>query len=173
MAIIDFCVEQFKRLHADFDAVVAGLTPEHLHWRPAGQANHIAFVIWHYSRTEDNIIQFVLQRQPTIWMEEGWHETLGLDSKAQGTGMAAEDAAALRLPSVEEFAPYMRKVWDRTEAYLATLSESDLERTTMIRPQGERRVMTILTESMLTHGFSHLGEIWVLRSLQGLEGAPF
>ena len=173
MSLVQFFSEQFQRLHADFDAVVEGLTPEQLHWRPSQGTNHIAFVIWHYARTEDNIVQFVLQRIPTVWMDEGWDKRLGLDSKTQGTGMTDEDAAALTLPSVEVFLPYMQKVWRCTERYLSTLSDVDLERLTLIRPQGERAVETILTENMLTHGFSHLGEIWVLRSLQQLQGAPF
>jgi hypothetical protein len=105
-------------------------------------------------------------------LEQGWDELFGLDRVAQGTGMSPEDAAAIRLPSAEEFLPYMRAVWQSTEEYLSSITDSDLQSIFTVRPMGDRPAVQVLTENLLTHGFSHLGEMWVLRGLQGLKGSP-
>src|SRR5204863_69523 len=75
-----------------------GLTSEQLHTVPAGhpRANTIAWNLWHYVRTEDNVVRFALQnRRPTVWVEGGYPERLGLHPAAQGTGMSTAEAQAL------------------------------------------------------------------------------
>ena len=176
MALIEFLREGLDQLYRQYDEAVADLSPEQWHWRPGEGCNHIAFSVWHYVRTVDNVIRFVLQRQPTLWMEGGWDRRFGLDSKSQGTGMSPQEAAALRLSPPEEFRRYMQEVWRMAREYTASLTDQDLERTARIRMRGElaeRPLRTILGETLLTHGFSHLGEVWVLRGLQGLRGTPF
>ena len=86
--------------------------------------------------------------------------------------MSAEDAAAVRLPSIDEFLPYMRAVWQSTSDYLASISDADLERIYTVRPMGELSAVQVLMENLLTHGFSHLGEMWLLRGMQGMTGSP-
>jgi hypothetical protein len=173
MTVVELLGPHFERLHQSLEDAAKDLTPEQLHWRPSEGCNHIAFSLWHYVRTEDNLVRFVLQgRRATVWLEQGWDQRFGLDRVAQGTGMSPEDAAALRLPSSEEFLPYMRAVWQSTEEYLGSITDSDLQNVFMVRPMGERPAVQVLTENLLTHGFSHLGEMWVLRGLQGLKGSP-
>lgn len=79
MTLVEFIQAELSRLHAMLDRGVADLTPEQWHAVPggAGAANTIAFEMWHYARTEDNIVRFILQnRRPTVWMEgagrSGW-----------------------------------------------------------------------------------------------------
>ena len=171
MAIVEYFRPHFQRLHGALEEALQDLTPEQLNWRPGGSTNSIAFTIWHYTRTEDNVVRFVLQdRRPTVWLEGGWNEKFGLDRIAQGTGMSHEEAD-MRLPSVQEFVPYMHEVWRTTEEYLASLTDDGLESRVTVRPLGERSVGQLLLETLLTHGFSHLGETWVLRGLQGLRGS--
>lgn len=173
MTLVELLGSHLKRLHEDLETAVRDLTPEQLHWRPSDGCNHIAFSLWHYVRTEDNLIRFVLQdRRTTVWLEQGWNERFGLDRVAQGTGMGQEDAIAVRLPPAAEFSPYMRAVWQSTEEYLGSITDNDLQRVFTVRPFGERPAVQVLAENLLTHGFSHLGEIWVLRGLQGLKGSP-
>mgnify|MGYP000122860480 CR=1 FL=1 len=107
-----------------------------------------------------------------MWLEQGWNERFGLDRVAQGTGMSPEDASAIRLSSAEEFLPYMRAVWQSTEEYLSSVSDNDMQKVFTVKPFGERPVVQVLTENLLTHGFSHLGEMWALRGLQGMKGSP-
>ena len=172
MSLIAFLRESLRGLHGALEEAVRDLTPAQLHWRPNDLGAHIAFNLWHYVRTEDNVVRFVLQRRPTVWMEGGWHERFGLDAKAQGTGMSPEAAAAVRLPSVEAFLPYMLGVWRATEEYLDASGEGELERLVKLWPHDEVPVRRALGNVCLTHGYSHLGEIWHLRALQGLKGSP-
>ena len=169
---IAFIREHLRRLHDSWDEALEGLSQEQSHWRPGDRGNHIAFVAWHYTRTVDNLVRFVLQRRPTVWMEGKWDERFGLDSKAQGTGMTPEDAVALRISDIPAFCGYTSEVWKEALAYLDTVTEEDLERSMTIRPLGDRTLEQVLAEPILTHGYTHLGEIWTLKGLQGLQGSP-
>ena len=167
-----FIRKNLLSLQDSLDDAAAGLSQEQAHWRPDAGGNHIAFVLWHYSRTVDNIVRFVLQRKPTIWMEGKWDERFGLDSKAQGTGMSREDALAVSISDLPAFASYMKEVWREVGGYLDTVSEEELDRKQMVRPLGELTLEEILGTVLLTHGYTHLGEVWLLKGMQGLEGSP-
>ena len=172
MSEIDFIRNSLESLHSTIDEAMEGLTQEQAHWRPDGNGNHIAFIAWHYTRTVDNIIRFVLQRRPTVWMEGKWDEKFGLDSKAQGTGMSREEAVALTISDIPAFGSFMKEVWKETQVYLDTVALEDLGRTMTIRPHGEITLEQVLGTVLLTHGYTHLGEIWLLKGLQGLQGNP-
>ena len=173
MTTVQLIGSHVRRLHEALEAATAGLTPEQLHWRPPQGGNHFAFTLWHYVRTEDNIVRFLLQDgRPTVWLEEGWNERFGLDPALQGSGMTAEEAYAVRIPSIEEFLPYMRDVWKSTDEYLDSITDADLEKVFTFIPMGERPAVQVLMENVLTHGFSHLGEMWLLRGMQGMTGSP-
>ncbi len=172
MGEIEFVREYLKRVHTSLDEAISGLTQEQAHWLPNDKSNHIAFVAWHYARTVDNLVRFVLQKQPTVWMAGKWDQHFGLDSRAQGTGMSREQAQALQLRDIPAFCTYMGQVWEEAQRYLGSLSEADLAQKVTVRPLGELTVKEVLGTPILTHGYMHLGEIWLLRGLQGLRGSP-
>src|SRR3990172_8660232 len=111
MSTIDFIRGGLRQLHTSFDDGVRDLTDEQLHWRANEHGLSAAFILWHYVRTEDNIIQYVLQGKPTVWIEGGWDVKLGLHRTAQGTGMALADAQDLRIADQAAFMDYMQAVW--------------------------------------------------------------
>ena len=174
--IAEFLRDAHQRQHDSIDQAVRDLTPEQLHWvPPETAANHIGFTLWHYVRTEDNIVQFILQdRKPTVWLDGGYHERFGLDRIAQGTGMSTEDANALRLPPMDDWLGYQQAVWQATDAYLAAADVERMERPVKVRPWPDAmptgQALSVVT---LTHGHAHLGEICVLRVLQGLSSSLF
>ena len=104
-------------------------------------------------------------------MEGKWDERFGLDSKSQGTGMALDDAVALRIGDISAFCTYMGQVWKESQAYLDTIGDEDLPRSMTIRPLGEMTLEQVLGTTLLTHGYSHLGEIWLLKGLQASREA--
>lgn len=174
MKLVEFIHAELKRLHVMLDRSVADLTPEQWHSVPANNpaANHIAFEMWHYARTEDNIVRFILQgRRPTVWMEGGWAERLGLPPVTQGTGMSCEDAQALRIEDREPFRQYVDNVWASTEDYLSNPDESVFDTPVMVKPLGEMPAIRALGQVCMTHGFTHLGEIELMRTLLGLKPA--
>ena len=170
MSTLDFLRASLRQMHGMYRDAVADLSLEQMHWRANDNGCPAAFVLWHFYRTEDNIIQFVLQQKPTVWLDGGWDQKFDLDRKAQGTGMSLEEAQALRINSKEDFLAYMEAVAAATEGYLSGLDDAALERKTMVKPLGEMPVLNAIGNMCLTHGFTHLGEIAHLRGLQGLRG---
>ncbi len=170
MATIDFIRSSLKQMHTMYDDAVGDLTAEQMAWRANDKGHPISFILWHYVRTEDNIIQFVLQHKSTVWLDGGWDQKFGLHRTAQGTGMSLEEAQALRLEPKEDWQQYMRAVWQATDAYLAAADDAFLQQTTTVKPLGEMPIQNAIGNMCLTHGFTHLGEIAHLRGLQGLRG---
>src|SRR5215472_15656734 len=97
MNLIEFYRIEQKRLHDAQRASVSDLSEEEWHTQLPGTTNHIAFLLWHSVRTEDNILRFILQGRPPVWNEGKWHEQLGLPPRVQGTGMATEEAHTLHI----------------------------------------------------------------------------
>lgn len=170
MSAIEFIRSSLGQMHNAYNDATGDLTPEQIHWRANDNGCPIAFVLWHYVRTEDNIFQFVLQRKPTLWLEGGWDQKFGLERIAQGTGMSLQEAQALRINPKEAFQEYMRSVWQASEAFLTDRDDAYLEQTTTVKPLGEMPIRNAIGNMCLTHGFTHLGEIAHLRGLQGLRG---
>jgi hypothetical protein len=73
------------------------------------------------------------------------------------------------LPKFQEFA---KAVYANTDAYLATLSDADLERKIQ-GPAGETTLGWFLTTILATHFPGHAGEIAALKGVQGMKGLPF
>jgi len=153
-----------------YNDAIGDLTDEQLHWCANEKGLPASFILWHYVRTEDNIIQFVLQRKPTIWREGGYPEKFGLPANEQGTGMSHEDAQHLRLEPQDAFYEYMQAVWKATDDFLAASDDESLMAMTTVKPLGEMPVQNAIGNMCLTHGFTHLGEIAHLRGLMGLKG---
>lgn len=169
---VDFIHDSIQQQHEAWYKALGDLTPDQLHFRPDGQGNHIGFIAWHYVRTEDNIVQFVLQnRKPTVWMDGGFDQKFSLPRTAQGTGMPAAEAGQLHLPAIDQWLMYQRGVWQATETWLDSLSELDLQRLVNFKPFGEVTVMTALRIPIVNHGFMHIGQVQHLRQLQGLRGS--
>ncbi len=169
-ALSEFIRDGLRGQHAMIDQAVKDLTPEQLHWLPPDtKLNHIGNTLWHYVRTEDNVIQFVLQdRKPTVWVAGGYNEKFGLHKVAQGTGMSTDDAHAMRLPAMDEWMEYQQGVWQATDEYLANIDEAALEQVRTVNPFGELSAAAAISRTCLTHGHAHFGEICIMRGLQGL-----
>ena len=170
MTTIELIKGELTRLHKTLDASLNGLTPEQLHQVPAGHpsANTIAWGLWHYVRTEDNVVRFILQnRRAIVWAEGGYADKLGLPPVAQGTGMSTQEAQALRLKDLALFREYVAKVWASTEEYLARVDPAALDAMVTIKPLGEMPAIRALMQVCVTHGFMHAGEIELARTLVG------
>jgi len=171
MTAVEFVGAELKRLHTALDKNLADLTAEQLHAIPAGspRANHIAWILWHVARTEDNVVRFVLQnRRPPVWTEGGYAEKLGLPPVAQGTGMPTAEAQALRINDLKLFGEYVPKVWASTEEFLAGTDPAVLDKTVTVKPLGDMPGIRALGQVCVSHAFTHVGEIDVTRTLLGL-----
>lgn len=172
LTLVEFVKLEMTRLHRTFQRAVEDLSPDDWHFVPANYNNSIAFAMWHTARTEDNIVRFVLQgRRPTVWMEQGYAERLGLHPTQQGTGMAVEDARAFRISDIGLFMEYARAAWASTDEYLANPDPAAFERAVTVRPLGEMPAARALGQVVMTHSFQHLGEVDALRTMLGKASA--
>jgi DinB superfamily len=172
MTLLESLTADLKRLHTTLDKAIDGITLQQLHTVPAGhpKANTVAWNIWHYVRTEDNVVRFVLQnRRPTVWVEGGYPEKLGLHPAAQGTGMSTAEAQALRIKDVPLFVDYMKKAWASTDEYVRSLDDADLDRVITMKFVGDNPLARVLGTVLVTHGYTHLGEIDLARTLVGAQ----
>lgn len=172
MSAMDFFRSAAKNMHKDFSDAFKGLTSEQLHFRPLEKGNPISFIVWHCVRTEDTVINFMLQKKPTVWMAEGWDKKFGMDARAQGTGMTAEQAAAVRISDINGFEQYIGNVFKSTEEYLAGVKDEDLAEVRDLPVLGKRSLYQVIGGTVLQHGSSHLGEMWYVRGILGLKGSP-
>ena len=168
MTAVDLMKLELVRLHRSYDKVLDELTPEQLHRVPAGhpKANHIAWGVWHYVRTEDNVVRYILQaRRPIVWAEGGYADKLALPPVAQGTGMSTAESQALRIKDLALFREYVARVWASTDEYLAKVDPAALDSTVTIKPLGDMPAIRALAQVCVSHGFMHIGEIELARTL--------
>lgn len=169
MTLIEFLHGETKRLHGLLDGTLTGLTAEQLHAVPSGhpKANTIAWGLWHYTRTEDNLVRPVFQdRRPSVWQEGGYAETLGLPPLTQGTGMTTEEAHALRITDVDLFREYMLRVWASTEELF---TNQFFDKTITLKGRGDMPVGRALGQLCVAHGLMHFGEMELARTLVGAK----
>jgi hypothetical protein len=160
-----------ESMHSLLDKAVDGMTAEQFNFRPQEGGVSAFFSLWHYVRTEDNIVNFVTQSKPTVWLEGGYNETFELPRNSQGTGMTEAEANAVQVKDVAKWMEYQRKVWDATDSYLASMSPEQFEeRKVTIKPLGEMSLWDGIYGVCLSHGYRHVGEIEYVRGVQGLGG---
>jgi hypothetical protein len=161
---------EIRAMHRLYDGVLADVSDEQANKVPEGGHQNLAFSLWHYVRTEDNVVQFVIQRQPTVWMRDGWDAKFGLDSKSQGTGFTDDEARALRIGSMSDFRRYMADVFAATQQYVAALSDDECSRKITVKPLGEMTILQCMSGMVMTHGYRHLGEIEFAKGLVAPKG---
>ncbi len=172
MGALEYFRSAMKSLHNNYREAVKDLTPEQLHFRPLGKGNSIAFALWHMVRTEDTVINFSWQKKPPVWNAEGWDKKFDMDPRAQGTGMTAEQAAAVRISDLAEFRKYMEKVFAATEAFVDSTPETAWTEVKELSFLGKRDLYQLVGGIVLQHGSGHLGEIWYVKGVMGLKGSP-
>ncbi len=128
MTPADVYLDFFERSLENGTAVVGGLDDDVLAYRPTPEANSIAWLVWHAARVQDAQISDVAGTDQ-VWISEGWFEkfALDLDRLDHGYGHTTEQVGKVRA-SGELLAAYLTATHEATKAYLATLSESDLDR---------------------------------------------
>jgi hypothetical protein len=104
-------------------------TSDVLTFRPAADANTIAWLTWHLTRVQDSHVAD-LAGTPEVWTEAGWADRfdLPLERTATGYGATPEEVAALDLAPADLLTGYHADVHHATVAYLEDLDSTELER---------------------------------------------
>jgi hypothetical protein len=172
----------YRQTHERVLKIVSDLTDEQWQRRPQPRAHSIAFVVWHLARWADHLrVELIFQlseaQEPfdvglQIWEAEKLADAWGLTSGELGaldTGMLMDEnqAAALALPEKAVLLDYATRTFSAAQATINTLDDSQIMRPHRLT-RGE--VVGNVIFAYLNHDNRHLGEIELLRGLQGLQG---
>ncbi|MCK9486169.1 MAG: DinB family protein [Dehalococcoidia bacterium] len=174
MATSDFIRDSFARLHKSLQDSTSDLTVEQLNFTPDQEHHSIAWILWHAYRTADVIGSRLLWQSDERWARDGWASRLGMPEAGQGTGHSPDEAHAIHIEDLGTFMGYADGVIADCDAYLAPMSDEDLQQPRPWRnaPSGEEPIAAIIGNHVMTHIYGHRNEIYWLRSLQGLKGSP-
>ena len=169
MNVIEYIQREMASVRRSVDRTMKDVTDELFNWAPPGSANTISATFTHLMSVEDNFIQKILQGKPSVWESGSWTEKTGV----QKPPSIGEDWSGFkhRQIAIQPLLDYEAAVWAATDAYLTKLTEEELDRKVKFAG-GERTVADMLLLSS-SQSHSHMGEIAVLKGIQGVKGMPF
>ena len=168
-------VEQLKAVHSSLEQTMDGVTDEVAHFMPPGKANPIAGTYAHLVFSEDFFVQGFLKKTQPLF-ETTFKDKTGA-SELQPTDWEVAYPKWLREVTIDtkKFRAYAQAVYATTEAYVATLSDEDLQKDVDMSAfgMGSRKVYDFIANMISGHAYPIMGEISVLKGIQGLKGYPF
>ncbi len=128
MDIAQLLIDAYGRINDGVHEVLSGMGEEEVLYRPDGEANSIAWMVWHLTRVEDDHVAHVAGTEQ-VWINRGFAERFALpfDPLAHGYGQSPEETAQVRTPPAL-LLEYQDAVHEEVVRYLATLSADDLDR---------------------------------------------
>lgn len=171
----DILLNQLKSAHAAFGQTMEGVTNEVAHFMPPGTANPIAGTYAHLIFSEDMFVHGFLKKTQPL-METSFKDKTGA-SEVQPNDWVTAYPKWLREVKVdmEKFNTYAQAVFAATEEFVASLSDEDLEKDVDMSAfgMGTRKMHDFIANMITGHVFSIMGEVSVLKGIQGLKGYPF
>ena len=119
--------DAFDRVHELVPSAVEGLTTDELLWRPDADANHIAWLVWHLSRVQDDHLAGVGEVEQA-WSSWASRLALPYPDDAIGYGQSSGDVGAFVLADPELLTGYHEAVHELTRSVVDGLSDDDLDR---------------------------------------------
>lgn len=167
----DLLVEALERIRSRTQRTLDDLTLKDVHRQPSPDSNSIAWLIWHLTRVQDTSLSGIMGIEQA-WVIDGWHAKFGLppDAKMDGFGDTPEQVAAFRVPSIQVLLDYHNHIAERSKAYIANLTGTDLDRT-LNEPQWQPLpTVGVRLVSVLSDNFQHVGQAAYLRGLFQSKG---
>jgi len=164
--IHDLLADGYNRIQRSLHLSLGGLTAEQLTYRPAEQANTIAWLAWHLTRVQDHHISDLAGRDQA-WIAGGWHEKFGKPADSQETGQrhTSEQVAAIRPSAPQILLDYHDTVYQRSLEYIKALKPADLDRV-LDEPQWDPRpTVGVRLVSVIGDNMQHAGQAAYLRGL--------
>ncbi len=162
----DVVIEALGRIPHLLRLSLDGLTAEQLAYRPAEEANSIAWLAWHLTRVQDDHLSDLAGR-PQAWIEEGWHAKFGkpADPDETGQGYTPEQVASIRPSSPALLLDYHSAVHRRSVEYVRGLSAADLDRVLDEPQYTPRPTVGVRLVSVASDNLQHAGQAAYLRGL--------
>jgi len=128
MTSTELLADAFERIRDAVHPAVNGLTTEELAHRPGGDSNSIAWLVWHLTRIQDDHVAGVGDGRQ-VWVADGWAERFALPLDPTDTGYGHDvDTVGLVVVEAPLLLGYFEDVHTRTQAYVGSLSDDDLDR---------------------------------------------
>ena len=166
MTPADLLIDAFDRIRDTGRAAVDGLDDDALAARPTPDANSVGWLVWHLARVQDDHVAHVADLEQ-VWTRDGFADRFALpfDTGDIGYGHTSAQVGAVRV-GADLLAAYLDAVHAQTVAYLATLSDADLDEVVDERwdPPVTRGVRLV---SVLSDDFQHAGQAAYARGLLG------
>jgi len=165
MNVADLLVEGYGRVQGTVHAAVDGLTAEQLGTRPDGEANSIAWLVWHLTRVQDDHVADVAGTEQ-VWTGEDWLSRFGLPFPAGDTGYGHRpaDVAAVRVDEPDLLTGYYDAVHEQTVRFVTGLDAGALDR--IVDEAWDPPVsLGVRLISVLDDDIQHAGQAMYLRGL--------
>jgi len=161
----DLLVDGFGRIEEGVPAVVDGLSVDELLWRPDPEANHVAWLVWHLARQQDDQVAHLADAR-SAWLEDGWVDRFGLPYAPQvhGWSMSSDDVGAFTVADPGLFAAYQAAVHARTVALLDGL-DADRYAEVVDARWDPPVTVGVRIVSVLDDAAKHLGQAEYVRGL--------
>jgi hypothetical protein len=161
---------QLDEAHKLMEATLGDATREQLHYAPSGRALPVGAAYAHVIYSEDILVQQAKGEKPLFesgvatgasehhpnFLHEDWNQY------ADWTRRVRFDLPQLRT--------YAQQVYANSDAWLATLTEADLDKPDEFLHQS---LAHLITRALIAHVDNLTGEISAIKGVQGMQGYPF
>lgn len=162
---------QLKDAHDALEGTMQDVTPELFRTPAPGMANAIGERYGHLATGEDNLIHGVLQGKPPL-MSSTWQGRTGISEPRFGTDPEHARRVRTELAGVRAYAA---AVYAASDAYLASLSDADLDRPVDMSRIGAGQVPVswVISRLVIGHVYEVHGEISAIKGALGVRGYPY
>jgi uncharacterized damage-inducible protein DinB len=164
MTSTELLIDAFERIRDAVYPAVNGLSPDELAFRPDGNSNSIAWLVWHLTRIQDDHVAGLNGREQ-VWTSQGWAErfALSLDVSDTGFGHGPEDVAMVTADDLSLLG-YFEDVHDKTLAFVRTLTDEDLS-VVVDRSWDPPVTMRVRLMSVIADDLQHVGQAAYVRGI--------
>lgn len=165
----DILLDAFGRIPEMVQEAIDGLGVEELTFRLDGEANTIAWLIWHLSRIEDDHVAGVAGREQ-VWTSGGWARRfkLPLADADMGYGHTAEQVASVKADA-KMLGGYFEAVHEMTMEFVGTVTDSDLDR--VVDERWDPPVtLGVRLVSVVGHDYEQAGQAAFIRGILDRKG---
>ena len=164
MGTNEIIIDAFGRIREVVHETVNGLTDKQLTYRPAKDANSIAWLLWHLTRVQDDHMSELADHEQ-IWTAGDWYDKFGLpfDKVATGYGQSSSEVAQVKT-GADLLLEYHDAVYKETVRFIRTLKTDDYGEI-VDRNWNPPVTMAVRIISVISDDLQHCGQAAYVRGL--------
>ena len=181
--VLDSLRRRMAAMHSLWYDAVATMDGEQVNYVEREPVLPIAFSLFHQAQIEDGSVTMLGGPGPVY--DDGWAERMGLAINDHGKHRTVDEMVHQRIGDYDAFRTYQRAVFEKTEAFVASLAPGDLDEVLVRRPFPPQIASTYSARVaggegitrldglecwVYQHGLRHMGEVEHARALVGLQG---